>query len=260
MAVGGSLSGWRVLVTRPIEQAAPLVDALREAGAEPIAYPTIAVAPPPSWKAFDAAVTRLRASDDGRAAYDWIVFTSPSATRLALDRAPELASLLGVPGAPGVAAVGSGTAGALVARGVRVTLVPADQRQEGLVAELARMRPGARVLFPQAVGGRELLRDALARAGAIVDVVAVSRTIALDGLAAPPPFDVAIFASPSALRSFVAGPGAAALAEKVVAVIGPTTREAARKVGVPVHVMAATPSVAGLVAALGAHSVHRARG
>jgi uroporphyrinogen-III synthase len=239
------LAGWRVLVTRPIEQAAPLAQALRDAGAQPIAYPTIALAPPPSWQPFDDAIAALDS-------YDWLVFTSPSAVRLALEHAPELSRALSTGGAPSVAAVGDETARALRDRGVDVALVPGDQRQEGLAAAFASLSPGARVLFPQALGGRELLPEALASRGVTVDVVPVSQTTALALTSPPPEFDVATFASPSALRAFVAARGTAALAGKVVAVIGPTTAQAARDAGVSVDVMPSAPSVPALVAALGA--------
>jgi uroporphyrinogen-III synthase len=237
------LGGWRVLVTRPIEQAAPLAQALREAGAEPIVYPTIALAPPPSWAPFDAAVVALNS-------YDWIVFTSPSAVRFASERASDLPVALSSAAAPAVAAVGSQTARALRERGIDVALVPDDQRQEGLAAAFASLSIGARVLFPQALGGRELLLETLSQRKVNVDVVPISQTSALSLSSPPPEFDVATFASPSALRAFVAGRGTAALAGKVVAVIGPTTAQAARDAGVTVDVMPPAPSVAALVAAL----------
>lgn len=240
------LSGWRVLVTRPSEQALPLMDALRAAGAFPIAYPTITVQPPPTWAQLDAAL-------DALGSYHWLVFTSPSAARFTLMRARDLPLRLRSPGAPSVAAVGAETARTLADLGIAVAVVPDDQRQEGLVTALGTMAAGTRVLFPQALGGRELLRDHLVRRGAVVDVVPVSRTVPLPLHDAPPDFDVATFASPSALNAFLARLSAAALHDRVVAVMGPTTRDAAHAAGVVVQVMPTTPSVAALVAALVAH-------
>ena len=241
----GRLSGWRFLVTRPQEQAAALARALEAAGGEAILFPTIALGPPPTWAPFDAAVDRL-------STYAWIVFTSPSAVRFAFGRAASLPNLLGGSSQPAVAAVGSETAKALATYGVAAA-VPEDQRQEGLIQSLAGLKPGTAVLFPQAVGGRETLRETLERIGVRVDVVPVSTTAPLALPGPPPAFDVATFASPSALRAFVDGLGAQALANVIVAVIGPTTEAAARDAGVAVQVVAPTPSVPALVSALCAY-------
>jgi uroporphyrinogen-III synthase len=81
-------------------------------------------------------------------------------------------------------------------------------------------------------------------------VVPVSQTLARDLGEPPPAFDVATFASPSALRAFVAGRGLDSLAQAQVAVIGPTTAAEAAALGVRVDAMPATPSVAALVQAL----------
>jgi uroporphyrinogen III methyltransferase/synthase len=187
--------------------------------------------------------------------YSWIVFASPSAVRFALGRAPRLAAHLRSQAAAAVAAVGTETAKALSEFRVPVAIVPEgqDQRQEGLVAALGHLTAGSRVLFPQTIGGRETLREALTAAGATVDVVPVSQTVALPLDFPPAPFDAATFASPSALNAFVGKWMAAALRDKVVAVIGPTTRDAALAAGVTVHVVPPTPSVEALVAALGAY-------
>jgi uroporphyrinogen-III synthase len=68
-------------------------------------------------------------------------------------------------------------------------------------------------------------------------------------LAPPAPFDVAIFASPSALRAFVESLGTTLLGGKTIAVLGPTTAEEARAFGL-VPVVAGVPSVDGLADAI----------
>lgn len=247
-----SLGGWRVLVTRPREQAAALADALSALGATPVVYPTIELAPPPDWGPLDRAL----ADADS---YEWLVFTSPSAVRFTCARADQRKARIPL-GVPLVAAVGAETARAVEAEDLHVTLVPdgGDQNQEGLLAALGDLEPGTRVLFPQAVGGRELLREALVKRGCVVDVVPVSQTLPVADLAPPPPFDAATFASPSALRAFVARWGKDALASAAVAVIGPTTAAAARELGVRVDAMPDAPSMPALAAALAASRAGRA--
>jgi len=107
--------------------------------------------------------------------------------------------------------------------------------------------------YVQAIGGRELLRDELAQRGMTVDVVPVSQTVERALGDPPPAFDVATFASPSALRAFVRGrgeDGRQALASAIVAAIGPTTADAAAVLGVRVDVVPPAPSMAALIDAL----------
>ncbi len=63
------LSGRRVVVTRPEEQAEGLCSRLRALGAQPVEFPVIAIAPPEPGGPLDQAIARLDS-------YDWLIFTS----------------------------------------------------------------------------------------------------------------------------------------------------------------------------------------
>jgi uroporphyrinogen-III synthase len=203
----------RVIVTRPREQAAALVERLEALGHEVELCPLIAIEP-------------TGPEEIDLSGYDWVVVTSAMGARLLRER---------MQGRPAhIAAIGRATAAAW---GEPVDLVPAVATQEGLLAELPR--PAGAVLFAGAEGARRKLADAL-------DAVFVPlyRTVerrpdgALDG-------DLVVLASPSAARSL------AALHAQLPAVsIGSeTTREAARS-GVHVLEEAASPALDDLVAAV----------
>jgi uroporphyrinogen III methyltransferase / synthase len=236
-----ALVGLRVLLTRPEgEGMDEWAAAFAAAGANPIAYPTITAVAPASWQHLDTALAALDS-------YDWLVFTSQTGVAFVAGRlhggrfSPSLR--------PRIAAVGDKTAEAIVAAGGRVSVVPSEKRQEGLVEILSDLPSCSRVLMAVAAGARSLLADELRARDLTVDVVAVYETRAKSQLAWPPPFDVATFASPSALRAFLAGPGKAALAGKTVAVIGPTTADEAISCGLR-PAIAESPSVGSLIRAI----------
>jgi uroporphyrinogen III methyltransferase/synthase len=239
----GVLDGCRVLLTRPADQAGPWRRALAHAGAAVVDYPTTVVGPPPSWAALDSALARLPS-------YDWLVFSSATAARFVGDRWPAGIQRAGL-ARPLIAAVGDETARALEALGLPVALVPVDQRQEGLVAAFRDLEPGTRVLFPRAKGGRDHLVTALADAGIQVDLVPASQTVAIADLPPLPTFDVATFASPSALDAFVDRWGTGPLARGAAVAVGSTTAAAASARGLAV-VTARAPNIEAVIEAIAA--------
>lgn len=240
---GGDLRGCRVLVTRPLDQARPLAEALRAAGATPLLYPTIEVTEPPDWTPFDAAFAAARPGD-------WVVFTSPSAVHLAAARLRRTASLATV-AALSMAAVGPGTAAALASEGWHAAVVPGDgqRNQEGLAAALASLPPQTRVLFPRALEGRDELVRQLTQRQIQVQVVPVSET-RRRAMGALPAFDAAIFASPSAFRALADQWGTASLTHRTTVAIGPVTAQAMRDAGVEPAAIAHEPTNAAVVQAL----------
>ncbi len=235
----GSLAGLRVLVTRPaVDDTDRWSHALAAAGAIAVPYPTLEIVPPPSWAALDQALARL--SD-----FDWLIFTSQSAVRFTAARLPGGR----LPSQPRIAAVGHETARAIRELGAQVTLIPDDKRQEGLIAAFASLSAGTRLLFPQALAGRDTLVQALRQQGCWVDAVPAYQTVPRKPLPAIPAFDIIIFASPSALRAFVDHHGIAPLRTKAVAAIGPTTAAEAAAHGIAT-IVSPSPSIDALISAI----------
>jgi uroporphyrinogen III methyltransferase/synthase len=160
-------------VTRPRDQAGPLVERLEALGHEVVACPLIEIVPMD-----DAPV-----ATDG---YDWVIVTSPNgAEQFAQRRRGPL---------PRVAAIGPGTAEALAARGIRADLVPRVSTQEGLLAEFPR--PPGRVLFAGAEDARRVLVDELE-----ADFLPLYRTRPKRP-EQPLRGDLVVLASPSAARAY----------------------------------------------------------
>jgi uroporphyrinogen III methyltransferase / synthase len=251
------LFGRRVLVTRAREQASALAEALREEGAEPVEFPTIAVRPPGSWADLDAALARA-------AAYDWIVFTSPNAVRSVVERLRAAGRDVRALGGARLCAVGPATAAALEALGLAVAVVPPEYRAEAVTAALDREDlEGRRVLFPCAEQARDVVPKALAARGARVDVATAYRTVPPEGGAAgvramleEGRLDAVTFTSGSTVRNLVEMLGRddapRLLAGTLVAAIGPVTAEAAAAAGVRVDLVAEAATIPALVRALAA--------
>lgn len=258
---GQPLFGRRVLVTRTERQADRMAELLRDAGAEPVRSPTIRLAP-----ADDTARVARAAAEVG--SYDWVVLTSANGVEAffgALARSGHDARALG---RARVCAIGPGTAAALAREGVRADVVPEEFRGEAAAAAILAAHggpvTGARVLLPRAAVARDVLPETLRAAGALVDVVAVYRTLPppeadlarLRALCAAREIDVVTFTSSSTVDNLVSALGDDArrlLEPLVVASIGPITTDTARRHGLTVAVTATEYTIDGLVAALTRH-------
>jgi uroporphyrinogen III methyltransferase/synthase len=256
------LFGKRVLVTRPREQAAELVDRLTALGAESIEAPMIRMAPP------DDPDPLLRAAASPEE-FDWIIFTSANAVdafmTALLDGERDVRALKG----PRICTSGTATADKLTSYGIKVDLIPREFRADAVVASLLALgsMAGVRVLLPRADIGREVIGEQLRDAGAVVTEVVAYRTILEDAQREGDPdiyrmlldgrVDVATFTSPSAIRNFAKIHGADQIADllknTVVATIGPVTADAARQLGIPVTIQPRTYTVPALVDAIAAH-------
>jgi len=256
------LFGKRVLVTRPRDQAAEMVDRLTVMGAEAIEAPMIRIMPPHDPDPL------LRAAANA-SAFDWIVFTSANAVEsfmtAFLDGTRDIRALNG----PRLCTVGSGTAERLARYGIKVDLIPDEFRAEAVVEAMTRDGSivGTSVLVPRADIGRDVIAEGLRVAGAMITDVVAYRTVLeeaqqdggpdiyrmlLDGR-----IDVVTFTSPSAVRNFSAIYGAEQtidlLKNTVVAAIGPVTADAATQVGLSVTVIPAVSTIPALVDAIAMH-------
>ena len=234
----GPLAGHTVLVTR--ERPGELARLLTERGADVVHLPLIATVDTP-----DGGIELATAVADLMPG-DWLLVTSAAGAERA-----------GVHVAAGVrlGAVGTATAERLEEiTGRRVDVVPERQLAAALADAVvtAAGPPPVTMLVAQADRAADVLEQRLRDAGHAVSVVTAYRTVpvtptdqAISDLAAT--VDVLALASGSAAQSWVEAVGTARTPRRVV-VIGPSTAEVCRRVGLRVDGIAAEHSLAGLVA------------
>lgn len=240
------------LVTRPADQAGPLVAALDERGVGTVAIPTIAIEAADQGP-LDAAARSL-------AEADWVVVTSANGARALLDAAARTGT---DPASARWAAVGSATAVSLRASGVEPAYVPEGGTAAALAAGLP-FRPGARVLLARTDIADDVLPERLRAAGAHVESVVAYRTVEGPEASRAPivdavgsgSIDVLVFTSGSTARGLVAllppALGPVALATPACC-IGEPTAAAAREAGFARVLVSPTPrtdAVADLVASV----------
>ena len=241
-----SLEGRTVIVTRAASQAADLTTLLEDFGANVIMCPTIEIREPDNYDRLDEALDHLYG-------YDWLIFTSTNGVEYFLkrltDRGQQIADLDEIK----VCAIGQRTADKLHDAHVHVDLVPSQSTAEGVFTALAEFAGGddqlrgLNILLPRAAVGREVLPEALQKAGARVDVVTTYQTVLPDNidrgkLAAmlAGSGDCIAFTSPSTIKNlaklFDTHDLGKTLSGMVVACIGTVTAEAAAEYGLRVDI------------------------
>ncbi len=249
------LFGKTVLVTRAADQAGEFSAQLAANGARILECPTIALVPPASTEALDAAI-------DDLTGFDWLVFSSANAVTFFFARLQAQGLDARALGRCRVCAVGPKTAAAIRSHGIEPDLVPADYKAEGVVAAFAAREPaGQRVLFPRADKAREIIPQGLTALGAEVTAPIAYRNLLPDGL--PPEalaaleegsVDCVTFTASSTVENLASILGAERfarlLAGVVVAAIGPITARTCRKLGLEVAIEPREYTLAALTVAM----------
>jgi uroporphyrinogen III methyltransferase/synthase len=239
------LFGKRVVVTRAREQASELKRLLEEAGAQVVQFPTIEIAPPPSYESLDRVI-------DWIGDYQWLIFTSSNGVHAFFERlrqhGEDARALSGVM----VAAVGESTADDLRRHGVDPDLIPPKFQSTALLPLLDADQKGIRTAVIRAAEGREELIEELRRRGGEVDLAIAYETRRVTGAADDlHDIDVVTFTSASTADNFFAVlPDAKSIDGAMLASIGPTTSDAIRRHGRAPDVEADNATVPALVAAI----------
>jgi len=247
------LSGLRILVTRPAEQARALSDKLSRLGAVTIEIPTIKIIPVADDEAFDKAVKSV-------GTYDWVIFTSVHGVQFFADRMEAMNVPRELMDDVQVAAIGPSTAKALQLMIKNPDYVPKQYLSEKIVEGMEDVK-SKRVLLPRADIASKTLPVALRARGAFVEELTVYRTVVppeltserLNSILAAG-LDLVTFTSPSTVRNLADVLGqrklVSFLREVRVACIGPVTANAANELGIAVEIVAKAHTIDALVEAI----------
>jgi uroporphyrinogen III methyltransferase/synthase len=250
------LFGRRIVVTRRSEQAGDFAQRLMELGADVLEVPTIKITPP---KETDAIVDALL----GLNAYDWLVFTSVNGVTAFFDiffrRFQDMRDIGGVR----IAAVGPATAAKLRELHLQVDLTPDEFTAKKIAAAFEKFETieNLKMCLLRAEVANPDLPKALEELGAIVDDIAIYRTVAetedpagAGAMLLESGADWVTFTSGSTVEHFHARFDLPKLLKKFpqmkLASIGPETSKAIRALGLEPALEAKEHTTDGLIAAL----------
>ena len=223
-----------MVVTRPKERAGTLAARLRAMGAQVVEYPCIETAPILPCPAMEAALNDI-------SGYEWLAFTSAAGVETVWRTLEAMGRDARALGSVKLAAIGPGTAKALLERGLRADYVPEVYDAAHLGEGLAGLARG-KVLLLRAELGSKALTDALDGAKISYDDIAVYRTVydnprseELRERLLSEEGALVTFTSASTVRGFVSTVGEDFPFERISGVcIGAQTAAQARDCGIPV--------------------------
>ena len=250
------LEGKTILITRQRDQSLEVVSEIEKRGGKAVLLPLINIQDPDSWEELDQALSHVKQ-------YDALIFTSSNAVERFFHRC-LLRSIEPVTFREcDVYAVGAKTKELIEARGLHVNATPERFSSVALAEYFDRSDvTGKRFLYPRGDLGTADLVKRLVQKGARVEPVIVYKNTGPDEAdvestyhrLAQGEIDVITFASPSAGVNFVKlfPPERIASMEKKarIAVVGPTTEEAVRKLGLQPDIIAARATMTGMLDAI----------
>ena len=242
----------RIIITRPRKLAQSFAKALRALGAAPILFPTIDISPVKDATCLDRALNHL-------AGYDWLVMSSANAVEAVWARLRAL-QIREFPETLKFASVGPKTAASLTKMGVQSNFVPKEYKAEAVLPGLGDLEERW-VLLPTADRARDVLPEAISKAGGVAHVVTAYHTVPTqpdpDGLnALREGVDVITFTSPSTVTNFITLSGNAGLnpnrmpGNPKIACIGPITANALYENGMGVDIQAQEYTEEGLISVI----------
>lgn len=156
-----NLQHQHIAITRPVDQAQKLSNAIKQAGGTPWLFPLIAIAPLDDYMQFEQQIAHLHECD-------WLIFISSNAVQNAMPRIVARYPVL--PKSLKFAAIGPTTAAQLQSFGISSTLTPLLRFDSESLLALPEMQEvqGKKVMIVRGIGGRELMADTLKQRGAEV--------------------------------------------------------------------------------------------
>ncbi len=249
------LFGKKIVVTRARTQASDMVTKLSALGAECLECPVIKIVEPKNYALLDTAI-------DALSTYEWIIFTSVNGVDSFFNRLGKKEKDARALGHIRTACIGPVTAQRLKSYGINTDILPENYRAESIISAFKNQTvSGARMLLPRAEQARPILPEELTKMGAIVDEIAVYRTVndtenadRLIGQIEERTIDLITFTSSSTVTNFknlIPENRFDELLKHVTsASIGPITSQTAEENGFTVHITAENYTIPGLCDAI----------